>query len=67
MYANRKEVKRVEITEMNCRVVNKIMEILADEKCTVENAQEILREVGREITRNATVHLTRKLSDTYHE
>lgn len=57
----------METTEKNCRVADRIMEILANEKCTVENAQEILREVGREITRNTTVHLARKLSDTYHE
>ena len=39
----------LEVTEKNCRVADKIIEILVNEKCTVEETQDILSEVTREV------------------
>lgn len=57
----------MEVTEKNCKVADRIIEILVDEKCTVEEAQEILSEVAREIRRTSTVQAGRKFSNVYHE
>ena len=45
----------MEVTEKNCRVADKIIEILVNEKCTVEETQDILNEVTREVRRTSTV------------
>lgn len=57
----------MEVTEKNCRVADKIIEILANEKCTVEETQDILSEVTREVRRASTVQIGRKFSKVYHE
>ena len=56
----------MEVTEKNCRVADKIIEILVNEKCTVEETQDILSEVTREVRRTSTVQAGRKLSKVYH-
>lgn len=45
----------MEVTEKNCRVADNIIEILVHEKCTVEETQDILNEVTREVRRTSTV------------
>ena len=57
----------MEVTEKNCRVADKIIEILVNEKCTVEETQDILSEVTREVRRTSTVQVGRKFSKVYHE
>lgn len=57
----------VQVTEKNCKVADKIMEILVDEKCTVEDAQDILSTVAREVRRTSTVQMGEKLSKIYHD
>lgn len=57
----------MQATEKNCRVADKIIEILVDEKCTVEDAQDILMEVSREIRRTSIVQSGEKLSKVYHD
>ena len=57
----------MEVTEKNCRVADRIIEILVEEKCTVEDSQDILSEVSREIRRSSTVQMGRKFSSVYHE
>lgn len=46
----------MEVTEKNCRVADKIIEILVHEKCTVEETQDILNEVTREVRRTSSVY-----------
>lgn len=55
----------MEITEKNCRVADQIIEILVNEKCTVEETQDILSEVTREVRRTSTVQAGRKFSRVY--
>lgn len=57
----------MEVTEKNCRVADKIIEILVDEKCTVEEAQDILTTVAREVRRTSTVQMGIKFSKAYHD
>lgn len=57
----------MEITEKNCRVADKITEILVNEKCTVEEAQDILTEVAREARKNSTVQMGKGLSKEYQK
>lgn len=57
----------MQVTEKNCRVADKIIEVLVDEKCTVEDAQDILTEVSREIRRTSTVQSGKKFSKVYHD
>lgn len=45
----------MEITEQNERIANTILKILADENCTVEQAQSILRFLQNRIPRISTV------------
>ena len=51
------EVREIQITEKNCRIADEIMEIRADEKCTVEESQEILSSVSAEIRKSSTVQI----------
>lgn len=51
------EVREIQITEKNCRIADEIMEILAEEKCTVEESQEILSSVSAEIRKSSTVQI----------
>ena len=51
----------MEVTEKNCRVADKIIEILVNEKCTVEETQDILSEVTRGVRRTSTVQVGRKI------
>lgn len=69
MYAERKigGENHLEVTEKNCRVADKVIEILVNEKCTVEETQDILSEVTREVRRTSTVQAGRKFSKVYHE
>ncbi len=57
----------MEVTEKNCRVADKIMEILVNEKCTVEETQDILSAITREVRRTSTVQMGKKFSKAYHE
>jgi cell division GTPase FtsZ len=57
----------LEITEKNCRVADKIIEILVNEKCTIEETQDILSAVTREVRRTSTVQMGKKFSETYYE
>lgn len=57
----------MEATKKNCKVADEIIEILVNEKCTVEEAQDILSEVAREVRRSSTVQAGRKFSEIYHE
>ena len=57
----------MELVEKNCRVADRIIEILVVEKCTVEEAQDVLSEVAREIRRTSTVQMGKKFSEAYHE
>lgn len=57
----------MEITEKNCRVADKIIEILVDEKCTVEETQDILSAVTREVRRTSTVQMGIKFSKAYYD
>lgn len=54
-------------TEKNCRVADKITEILVDEKCTVEEAQDILTEVAREARKNSTVQKGKSFLKVYYD
>ena len=56
----------MEITEKKCRLVDKIIEVLVEEKCTVEDAQEVLEGASREIRRSSTVQIGQKLSTIYY-
>lgn len=47
----------MQITEKNCRIADNIMEILENEKCTVEESQEILNCVSAEIRKSSTVQI----------
>lgn len=47
----------MEVTEKNCRIADRIMEILANEKCTIEESQEILSDVSREIRKSSIVQI----------
>ena len=60
-------VKQMQVTEKNCRVADKVVDILVDEKCTVEEAQEILDEVVRKVRRTSTVQMGEKFSKVYHD
>lgn len=51
------EVSKIQITEKNCRIADEIMEILAEEKCTVEESQEILSSVSAQIRKSSTVQI----------
>lgn len=42
-------------TERNCSIADKIIKILVDEKCTIEESQEILSGVSLEIRKSSTV------------
>ncbi len=57
----------MQVTEKNCRVADKVVDILVDEKCTVEEAQEILDEVVRKVRRTSTVQMGEKFSKVYHD
>ena len=57
----------MEITQKNCRIVDEIIEILSKEKCTVEDAQDILNTVVKEIRQSSTVQVTRKLLKVYYD
>lgn len=57
----------MQVTEKNCRVADEIIKILVNEKCTVEDAQDILTEVSREIRRTSTVQSGKKFSKVYHD
>lgn len=57
----------MQVTEKNCRVADKVIDILVDEKCTVEEAQEILDEVVRKVRRTSTVQMGEKFSKVYHD
>ena len=54
------------ISEKNCRIVDRIIELLAEEKCTVEDAQDILSTVAREVRKTSTVQIGKKLSKIYY-
>lgn len=61
---HRKE--KMQITEKNCRIADKIIEILANEKCTVEDGKEILSTISREIEKSSTVQVGKKFSKVYY-
>lgn len=54
------------ITKKNCKVADKIIEILEDEKCTVEEARDILEAVAREIRRTSTVKRGKTFTEKYY-
>ncbi len=56
----------MEITKKNCKIADKIIQMLAEEKCTVEETQDILNAVMREIKRSSTVQIGKKFSEVYH-
>lgn len=56
----------MQITEKNCRIADKIIEILANEKCTVEDGKEILSTISREIEKSSTVQVGKKFSKVYY-
>lgn len=56
----------MEITKKNCKIADKIIQMLAEEKCTVEETQDILSAVTREIKRSSTVQIGKKFSEVYH-
>jgi hypothetical protein len=45
----------MQVTEQNERIANSIMEILAKENCTVEQATSILHFLQGKVARNSTV------------
>lgn len=45
----------MEATQENYRIANKILELLAEENCTVQQADEILAFVARHIRTTSTV------------
>lgn len=55
------------ITKKNCRVADRVIEILVDEKCTVDETQEILDTVTREVRRTSTVQMGRKFLQAYKD
>lgn len=55
------------ITEKNCRVADKIIEILVKEECTVAEATDILHGVSDEIRRNTTVQVKEKLVERFKD
>lgn len=55
------------ITEKNCRVADKIIEILVKEECTVDEATEILHGVLGEIRRSTTVQVKEKLVERFKD
>lgn len=56
----------MEISKKNCKIADKIIQVLAEEKCTVEETQDILNAVIREIKRSSTVQIGKKFSEVYH-
>ncbi len=57
----------MEFTEKNCRVADRIMEILVEEECTVDAAQDILSSVARETRCSSTVQMGEKFSERCYE
>lgn len=55
----------MQVTEKNCRIADKIVKILADEKCTVEESQEILNSVSLEIRKSSTVQIGETLTKRF--
>lgn len=53
------------ITKRNCEIADKIIEILVNEKCTVEESQEILSGVSHEIRRTSTVQVKETLTEKF--
>ena len=47
----------MEITEKNCKIADKIIKILVEESCTVEEARKILVAVSTDIEKNSTVQI----------
>ena len=47
----------MEITEKNCKIADKIVKILEEESCTVEEAKRILVAVSKDIEKNSTVQI----------
>lgn len=45
------------VTEKICKVADEIIKILVNEKCTVGEAKEILREVSQEVENSAIVQV----------
>ncbi len=59
--------EKLEFTEKNCRVADRIMEILVEEECTVDAAQDILSSVARETRCSSTVQMGEKFSERCYE
>ena len=57
----------MQVTEKNCKIADKIMEILESEKCTVEESQEILSSVSTEIRRSSTVQIREKFVQRFKD
>lgn len=49
----------MEATEKNFNIVERILEILAEEKCTVRQSEEILRYTASEIQERSTVQVAK--------
>lgn len=57
----------MQVSEKNCRIADKIIEVLAEERCTIEDAQDILSIVAREVRKTSIVQMGEKLSKIYYD
>ncbi len=50
----------MDATEKNFDIVERILEILAEKKCTVRQSEDILRYVGSEVRERSTVQSAKR-------
>ncbi len=55
------------ITEKSLRVADKIVEILIAEKCTISEAEDILRSISRDIRASSTVQMKESYTELFGE
>ncbi len=53
------------ITEKNIRIADKIIAILISEKCTVSEAQDILRSISQDIKASSTVQMEESYKERF--
>lgn len=57
----------MQVTQKNCKIADAIIEIFANEKCTVEESQEILNSVSIEIRRSSTVQVKETFTNRFKD
>ncbi len=55
------------ITEKSLRAADKIVEILIAEKCTISEAEDILRSISRDIRASSTVQMKESYTELFGE